>query len=319
MKLHVAVGVVRNSQGEVLIAKRPDNVHLGGLWEFPGGKLESNENTRQALVRELSEELDIQVIEAQPLIKIQQDYSDRQVLLDVWEVLNFHGEAIGKEGQQVAWVAPERLNDYSFPDANRVIINALKLPPFYPILDVDIHSSEQVHTQFQWLVQQKYSLIQLRAKSLSAQQRWGLTETLCQQSLVQGIRLMVNDEPEIAAQLGAAGAHLTAARLMALTARPLGDKFLLSASCHNLVELKQAEFLGLDFVVLSPVLPTQSHPQALPMGWHKFEEMLEKVQLPVYALGGVGRQDLSIAKIRGAQGVSGIRAFLVNAVTNLDK
>ena len=304
------MGVVRNSQGEVLIAKRPDKVHLGGLWEFPGGKLEHNENVRQALERELEEELGIQVMEAQPLIKIQQDYFDRLVLLDVWQVWRFHGEVIGKEGQQVAWVRLECLKDFSFPEANRAIVNALKLPPFYPILDVESSSIEQAHWQFQWLVQQKYSLIQLRAKSIFQQQRLALTESFCQLCSTQNISLMINDAPEVAAQSGAAGAHLTAERLMALKMRPLGDEFLLSASCHNLAELKQAESLGLDFVVLSPVLPTQSHPQAIPLGWNQFEALLKSVQLPVYALGGMDRQDLNVAQIRGGQGISGIRTFI---------
>lgn len=129
--VHVAVGVIFNSQqNQILIAKRPQHLHQGGLWEFPGGKVSANETVDQALKRELFEELGITVIQAQPLMQIQHDYTDKQVFLDIWTVTVFSGEARGLEGQQCQWINLQHLlspeSDYEFPEANKAILEKLK-------------------------------------------------------------------------------------------------------------------------------------------------------------------------------------------------
>jgi 8-oxo-dGTP diphosphatase len=124
--IHVAVGVVRRSDGKILIARRPDHLHMGGRWEFPGGKVELGETVQQALTRELLEEVAIEVEQLQPLVEIQHEYAEKTVLLDTWQVTAFSGEAQGREGQETAWVAVQELNNYQFPDANQAIIAAIK-------------------------------------------------------------------------------------------------------------------------------------------------------------------------------------------------
>ena len=117
-RVHVAAAVIRGADGRVLIARRPDDKHQGGLWEFPGGKVEEGEVVQAALSRELEEELGIRVSAARPLIQVHHDYPDKHVLLDVWEVSAFTGEPHGAEGQPLAWVAPRDLGQYEFPEAN---------------------------------------------------------------------------------------------------------------------------------------------------------------------------------------------------------
>jgi len=124
-RVHVAVAVITNGDGHILIAKRPDHVHQGGLWEFPGGKVEANESLEAALERELFEELGIELLACQPLLEIHHDYSDKQVFLDVWSVTAFSGEAYGREQQAVRWVAPGSLFEYEFPEANQPILSVL--------------------------------------------------------------------------------------------------------------------------------------------------------------------------------------------------
>ncbi|QFT55958.1 8-oxo-dGTP diphosphatase MutT [Microbulbifer sp. THAF38] len=124
--IHVAVGIVRRSDGKILIARRPDHLHMGGRWEFPGGKVEAGESVQQALTRELREEVAIEVQQLQPLLKIQHDYAEKTVLLDTWQVTAFTGEAQGREGQETAWVAVKELKNYQFPDANQAIIEAIE-------------------------------------------------------------------------------------------------------------------------------------------------------------------------------------------------
>ena len=123
----VVAAVIQHPQKGVLIAKRPDHLHQGGLWEFPGGKLEVGESPLEALQRELHEELGISITSAQPFLKLHHDYSDKSVELDVWSVERFEGAAVGREGQQIRWVDPAELSEYDFPAANTPILQALSL------------------------------------------------------------------------------------------------------------------------------------------------------------------------------------------------
>lgn len=124
--IHVAAGVILDSGGQVLLALRPRNKHKGGLWEFPGGKVEAGESVKQALARELLEEINLVVEEASPFLVIDHDYGDKQVRLDVWRVSRFSGTPLGSEGQEIAWVAIADLHLYQFPEANAGIVAALR-------------------------------------------------------------------------------------------------------------------------------------------------------------------------------------------------
>lgn len=122
----VAAAAILNSQGKLLIAKRPNDKHQGGLWEFPGGKVEAAESVEAALKRELKEEIGIEVLQCEPLVRIEHDYSDKSVVLDVWIVSSFSGEAVGLEGQPIEWINPADMDSFQFPEANLPIISALK-------------------------------------------------------------------------------------------------------------------------------------------------------------------------------------------------
>ncbi len=124
-QIHVAVGVVWDERQRVLICLRKPDVHQGGKWEFPGGKVEAGEDIKQALTRELQEEVGITPISTTPLLKIKHDYPDRSVVLDVWQVHAFTDKPSGREGQKICWVCVEHLNLYPFPVANQAIIDVL--------------------------------------------------------------------------------------------------------------------------------------------------------------------------------------------------
>ncbi|SFD23383.1 8-oxo-dGTP diphosphatase MutT [Pseudoalteromonas denitrificans] len=122
--VHVAVGIIKKNN-KIFICKRSAEQHQGGKWEFPGGKVESNETVTQALTRELKEEININVLSSEPFDQIHHDYTDKSVYLDIHLVENFEGMAVGHEGQESRWVDIKRLIDYEFPEANKVIIEKL--------------------------------------------------------------------------------------------------------------------------------------------------------------------------------------------------
>lgn len=121
----VAVGVLVDNEGRVLVSKRAADAHQGGLWEFPGGKVEAAESVVDALRRELAEELGIQIEDSTPMMTIAHDYGDKKVRLDVHRVAQWQGEARGLEGQPLAWQFPADLRAWPFPDANAPILAKL--------------------------------------------------------------------------------------------------------------------------------------------------------------------------------------------------
>ncbi|HTR00897.1 MAG TPA: 8-oxo-dGTP diphosphatase MutT [Candidatus Acidoferrum sp.] len=124
-RIHVAAGVILNDDNEVLLALRPSHKHQGGLWEFPGGKVEAGEKVDDALARELMEELNLAIEAPQPFLVTEHDYADKHVKLDVWLVRRFSGEPHGREGQQLRWVPLRELPGYRFPQANVIIVERL--------------------------------------------------------------------------------------------------------------------------------------------------------------------------------------------------
>jgi 8-oxo-dGTP diphosphatase len=305
--LHVAVAVIE-CDGKMLLSRRLDSAHQGGKWEFPGGKLESGESVTQALIRELQEELGITPTDYFPLVRIRHEYPELDVLLDVWKVTQFSGEAHGKEGQVIQWCSPGCLDDYEFPSANLPIITAARLPDRYFITPADISSASPLITMLQG-ISPKCRLLQLRLPGVDANEYSAIAREVLVRCSEEGCAVMLTSNSQEVERLGAAGLHINSHRLMQLKQRPIVRGFWLSASCHNSKELAKAEDIGVDFVLLSPVQPTQSHPSASPLGWARFAQWVEGVNIPVFALGGVNTGDLECARVHGAQGISGIRGF----------
>lgn len=308
-RVHVAAAVIRGMDGRILIAKRPQDKHQGGLWEFPGGKVEEGEAVSVALARELEEELAIRPTAARPLIQIRHDYPDKQVLLDVWEVTAFTGEPHGAEGQPLAWVSERQLLDYEFPAANRPIVAAARLPQRY-LITPDALDNAELLGGVRAALAQGVRLIQLRAPNMFDAQYRDLAVDI--QGLCAGkAQLMLKGPLEWLGDFPAAGWHLTAEQLRKYAAhgRPFPEQRWLAASCHSAEELALAMQMGVDFVTLSPVQATATHPEAQPLGWEAASELLMQCNLPAYLLGGVGPDDIERAWQIGAQGVAGIRAF----------
>lgn len=123
--VRVAVAVIQR-RDRILIAKRPQHLHKGGCWEFPGGKQEDDEPISQALIRECFEELAIIPVKFSPLIQIEHTYPEKSVFLDVWTVTDYMGVPRGVEGQPLVWCPVNQLDEYQFPEANLAIVEAIR-------------------------------------------------------------------------------------------------------------------------------------------------------------------------------------------------
>ncbi len=308
-RIHVAVAVIENAHQQVLIAKRPAHVHQGDLWEFPGGKVETGELVSEALARELYEELGVTVARMHPLIQIRHDYADRKVLLDVYRVEAFSGTAHGKEGQQVQWVKCDALFDWPMPEANLPITRALQLPQRYLITPAESSNATVFVDHLESCLQAGISLLQYRDSEIDAQQYLVMAQRIIDLANHYNAQVMLNCPLQLFHQCQGAGLHLTSASLMGLVERPVPVGVYLSASCHDAAEVQQANKIGVDFIVVAPVLPTRSHPDAKLLGWQQFELLTALAQMPVYALGGLNESDIRIAQTHGAQGIAAIRSL----------
>lgn len=303
--IHVVAAVIR-SDDRILLAKRPDHLHQGGLWEFPGGKLEGSETRQQALKRELQEELGIEVEKAQPLIQVTHHYPDKAVLLDVWDVSRWTGDPEGREGQQTRWVSAHQLVDYQFPAANYPILKACQLSDQYLITPSFDHDESGFLSALEYTVQSGVQLVQYRQKSLHGEEFRQLARNVISRCRQYSARVLINDSPAVAMEIGADGVHLTSKLLMGIDERPLPGSMLVGASCHNEDELRQAEIIGADFAVLGPVQQTRSHPGSNYLGWSRFSQLVKNCKLPVFALGGMRPSCQDQARSCGAQGIAGI-------------
>ena len=310
--VHVAVAVVRDVRGRVLISRRPAHVHQGGLWEFPGGKVEAMEDAFAALGRELREELGIRVVSARPLIGVDHAYADKRVYLDVWAVQAWEGEVAGREGQPHRWVDAKALGDYPFPLANLPIIQAVRLPKLYAITpEPEPGDLEPWLAAIERAAIAGLHLLQCRAGTLSAADYRIAAERVIALCRPHGCQVLLNAPPSLAVELGAAGIHLSSARLREARQRPLPATCWVGVSCHDAGELELARAIDADFAVLGPVRATASHPGAKGLGWQAFQALAAMAKLPVFALGGMRPEEMSAAWRAGAQGlamISGIWA-----------
>lgn len=326
--VHVAVAVIERfssainarsilpADREILISKRAEHVHQGGFWEFPGGKVENTEQVIAALSRELFEELDIKVSpeHISSLIKIEHDYGDKHVLLDVYTVHEFQGVAIGKEGQPIKWVKEKDLLNYTFPDANQAILSACRLPSRY-LITPDYKTLEKALIGIQAQLDQDVCLLLFRQTMLDAEEYQYWLETILnslpsvrEKMLISG-RINILDR-RCLDNNGVAGVHLPFFRAAELRSRPISSTKWLGVSCHTLDEINHAQAIGADFITVSPVLHTATHPEANPLGWEVFSDLVRQAKIPVYALGGMMEENCQQVQEAGGQGIAGIRLFL---------
>lgn len=189
-------------------------------------------------------------------------------------------------------------------------LSSKKLPLLYLITPApDVHELDQFVYQLERSLRNGLRLVQLRAKALTPEKYKELAMQVMTVCKKYDATLMLNAAPSLVEELDASGVHLNGTRLISCEHRPINSNKLVSVACHSLEQIRKAELIGADMVTLSPVLHTESHPEASPLGWKNFSLMARQTALPVFALGGINPQLLSCAQANGAYGIAGIRSF----------
>ena len=310
--VEVAAAVMLRADGrEFLLAQRPEGKVYAGYWEFPGGKVEPGESVRQALIRELQEELGITVTACSPWLTRVFTYPHATVRLNFWRVTAWDGE-IGitapLEHSAVEWQRIGQPASVSpILPANDPILKALALPTTMAITNAEAEGTERQLERLEEALLAGLRLIQVRDKGWPAAQRLWFAEAVTRLAHSHGALVVINDDADIARRVGADGLHLSATRLARLTERP--DFTWVGASCHTAEEIRQAGEIGLDYALLSPVLPTPTHPEASGLGWAEFGRLAAGNTLPVFALGGMRPAMLNEAQAHGAHGIALMRGW----------
>jgi 8-oxo-dGTP diphosphatase len=299
--VEVAAAIIERPDGVFLMARRPAGKAYAGWWEFPGGKVEAGESARHALDRELHEELGIEVVTAFPWLNRAYVYPHAHVMLHFFRVTEWRGEPQPREGQELAWTNARAPDVEPILPANGPILEALRLPLEYAISDAENLGADVFLERLEQRLASGLRLLQLREKFLPPEAFHAFAREVATRCRAHGATLMLNADAVLAKELKC-GLHLNGKQLMSLDARP--EAALLGASCHGPEELARAAALGVNFVVLSPVLPTPSHPGAETIGWERFATWLANYPLPVYALGGLSLTGLEVARSAGAHGVA---------------
>lgn len=303
--------LLRETDGasEYLLAQRPPDKVYAGYWEFPGGKLEAGESFRDALVRELHEELGIEIEQAAPWLCREFTYPHARVRLKFFRVTNWRGDIHPHEHTGIVWTRlGETPTVTPVLPANGPILRALALPVAYAITHAAGNGIDAELERIRRALQQGTRLFQLRDKTLSPDERRSFAKAvMALAGRYPDACILVNDDARLASDIGASGVHLSSGTLGTLEQRP--DFAWVAASCHTVHDLQRAEALGIDFAVLSPVLKTASHPEAEGMGWGAFGSMVERSTIPVFALGGMRPELLGTAQAHGAHGIALMRGW----------
>jgi 8-oxo-dGTP diphosphatase len=303
--VEVSAAVLQRNDGSFLLAQRPLGKIWAGYWEFPGGKVEVGENAHHALVRELREELGITVQTAYPWLTRVFTYPHATVRLNFFRVTAWSGDLHPHEGQQFSWQQPAKVSVQPVLPANAAILRALELPTLYAISNTAELGAETFLARLEARLDAGLRLIQLREKSLGQDELRDLARRVVAMALARGAKVLLNGDAALAREVGADGVQLTSMQLAELHDRPVVD--WCAASCHCAADLRRAEALGCDFALLSPVLPTQSHPGAPHLGWDAFAAIAADSSIPVYALGGLTHEDMRCAWQHGAHGIALLR------------
>lgn len=302
----VAAGVLIRPDGHFLLARRPAGKPYASYWEFPGGKVESGEPIAKALVRELHEELGIDIGTAYPWVVRVFDYPHALVRLHFFRVFEWRGELRAREHQGFGFFSTRTLPAGLMLPATVPVLRWLDLPPLYAISGVALLGRELFLRCLESALARGLKLLQFREPALDDADAASIFDQVRARVRAAGAAVFVNSRHRQTLWDEADGVHLTSSDLATMNRRPQVE--WVGASVHSTAEIELASAMGVDFVAAGPVQSTASHPHSAPLGWDAFEKMVGHATMPAYALGGLRASDLPIAMRHGAHGIASLSA-----------
>lgn len=299
-KVHVAIGLLMH-QSRVLVGWRHAEQHQGNRDEFPGGKVEAGESALAACRREVYEEVGVDIADWHVFDRIEHQYPDLDLCLEVFYT-TLKAEDCAQINPNWRWKTRTELTQLHFPKANQAMLQRLYWPHYLKI-STQLAELDQLaaDTALYWRIEpsqiQQHDLARLNAA----------TPAQCQ-ALMLNITVWQQLDPAQRDLIGSI--HLKQQQLMQLKSQaelPPGKRCI--AACHDLSAVLHAQAMGVEAIILSPVLATATHPEQQGIGWAGFAQLAQHSQVPVYALGGLGPEDLDCAQQHAGYGVAGIRRF----------
>ena len=291
--LHISIGLLFH-QAKVLVGLREENQHQGNKYEFPGGKVEDGETPEQACRREVHEEVGILLDQWYPFDFIRHEYDDVIVNLHL-----FHAAVPEQLLEKIQlpwwWYSRPELLDLNFPKANKAMVKRLYWHP-------------QIKISADLAMVQQLSDAQLMYWRTDAgqQSHMALSEINVEQLPLLIINVELWKQLNTIQQQNIGAVHLKQEQLLQMNCNDLqvGQRYI--AACHDEQSVRHAAKIGCDAVLLSPVLTTATHPDAEALGWKKFAQIAQQVDIPVFALGGMQPDMMLEAKEHYAYGLAGI-------------
>ena len=311
LRQKISLAVIINSQGKILLSQRKKGIHLESLWEFPGGKLNSGESFKQALRREIKEELNINLGECKKLIDFNYCYPDRELhfqvfIVPVKDLVIHHAEK-----QNIRWIEKSKLKTLDLPSANEIICNALLMPDLYMIADYKVLGNKIISlVEKQLLCGVRMVQYRITGEYIPKQtiEIGYILKKLCDK---YSATLVLNSNWQLWQSIKPHGVHIKSCDLSKY--RDLQDEIpfqALSAACHTEHDVEMINQCAIHSAVVGSVHPTQTHPEARAIGWIGFSRLCQKINKPVYAIGGCNRTDVRTSQVYGGQGIASIRGFL---------
>ena len=300
--VRAAAAVIQRQDGFLLMAQRPPGRGWSGWWEFPGGKIEDNESPFEALQRELQEEINISANDATLWFERSYSYPDKKVYIYFFKVTDWTGEIKSCENQLLEWQNPSHVSVAPILPTNLFVLKSILLPPVYAITNIEELGEKLFFERLKIKLEEGLKMIQVREKKLPYQDVKKIAQKILDLAKPHQAKVLINENEKLALDIGADGVHYPSHSLIQLKDRP--EFSICGASCHNLEELMIAQDLEMSFAVLSPVQKTESHPLADPIGWEIFSEYANKLDMPIFALGGLNQESLTTSWQCGGHGVA---------------
>lgn len=331
----VAAAVLWRNDGAVLLGQRAAGTFYAGFWEFPGGKVEGGETPRDALIRELAEELGVVLTHARiaPWLVRTHRYEHAEVTLHFFQVWDWEGVPQPFVHAALAWEQPGAWSVSPVLPANAPVLAALALPQRMVVSNVTAASqgapvgsrawgeaAERLADAIAAARTHGEVIVQIRERLLGESEYahsepWsalGIDRLVCLARDAGAKRVVVNGPLEWALAAAADGCHLSAERARVLCSSSSEwrrEGLLVGVSVHDIEERAVAEALAADYWVVGPVAPTATHPAATPLGWSRFAALIAHPPVPVFAIGGLAEENLTVAQAHGAHGIAAIRGW----------